>query len=41
MFHGTAQTPPHMIYNGQEGFDMRFCNKGMWGIASYFAEQAR
>ena len=29
-----------MICNGQEGFDNRFCTGGMWGFASYFAEQA-
>jgi hypothetical protein len=40
LFHGTGRTPPHMIYNGQEGFDMRFCDQGMWGIASYFAVEA-
>eukprot|EP00900_Chrysochromulina_parva_P001217 jgi/Chrpa1/11096/Chrysochromulina_OHIO_Genome00022610-RA len=40
LFHGTGSTPPHEIYSGQEGFDMRFCNQGMWGIASYFAVEA-
>ena len=40
LWHGTGATPPHMIFNGQEGFDMRFCQSGLWGIASYFAEQA-
>jgi hypothetical protein len=40
LFHGTGRTPPHMIYNGQEGFDMRFCDQGLWGKASYFAVEA-
>lgn len=40
LFHGTGRTEPHRIFNGQEGFDMRFCTQGMWGVASYFAEQA-
>ena len=40
LFHGTGKTPPHTIYNGQEGFDMRFCDQGLWGIASYFAVEA-
>eukprot|EP01061_Rhynchopus_euleeides_P027222 TRINITY_DN4431_c0_g1_i1.p1 TRINITY_DN4431_c0_g1~~TRINITY_DN4431_c0_g1_i1.p1 ORF type:complete len:422 (+),score=84.32 TRINITY_DN4431_c0_g1_i1:44-1309(+) len=37
LFHGTRGTAPEMVYNGQDGFDMRFCTSGMWGIASYFA----
>ena len=40
MFHGSRATAPHLIYNGQEGFDMRFCTSGCWGIASYFAANA-
>ena len=39
LFHGTSTTPPHVIYGGQEGFDMRRCT-AVWGVASYFAEQA-
>ena len=37
LFHGTRGTPPLMIYSGEEGFDMRFSNDGMWGRANYFA----
>ena len=40
LWHGTGSVPPSDIFNGQEGFDMRFCSEGQWGIASYFAEQA-
>eukprot|EP01059_Diplonema_ambulator_P016814 TRINITY_DN28794_c0_g1_i1.p1 TRINITY_DN28794_c0_g1~~TRINITY_DN28794_c0_g1_i1.p1 ORF type:complete len:422 (+),score=104.36 TRINITY_DN28794_c0_g1_i1:58-1266(+) len=40
LFHGTRGTPPELIYNGQDGFDMRFCTSGLWGIASYFSTTA-
>ena len=40
LFHGTGSTPPQLIFNGQEGFDMRFSTAGLWGIASYFAVEA-
>jgi hypothetical protein len=40
LFHGTGSKEPHFIFNGQEGFDMRFCKAGMWGTASYFAVDA-
>ena len=29
-----------MIYDSEEGFDMRFSSGGMWGIAVYFAVNA-
>ena len=41
LFHGTSSTPPEEIYMSEEGFDMRFCSKGMWGQGNYFAESAR
>ena len=41
MFHGTRGTAPDLVYNGQDGFDMRFCTSGLWGIASYFAANAK
>lgn len=31
LFHGTKNTQPRIIYNGEDGFDMRFSNAGMWG----------
>eukprot|EP01091_Cochliopodium_minus_P006377 TRINITY_DN1626_c0_g1_i1.p1 TRINITY_DN1626_c0_g1~~TRINITY_DN1626_c0_g1_i1.p1 ORF type:complete len:848 (-),score=282.41 TRINITY_DN1626_c0_g1_i1:26-2533(-) len=40
LFHGTRSTDPSEVYDGQEGFDMRFCNQGMWGIGTYFAQNA-
>lgn len=40
LFHGTRGTMPSQIFNGEEGFDMRFCVKGLWGIGTYFAEKA-
>ena len=40
LFHGTSETDPSLIYNGEEGFDMRFCSKGMWGVGNYFAVNA-
>ena len=40
LFHGTSANDPQQVYNGEEGFDMRFCTKGMWGRGSYFAASA-
>ena len=40
LFHGTSSTNPDEIYKSEEGFDMRFCTSGMWGVGSYFAEKA-
>ena len=40
LFHGTRLIDPKMIYNGEEGFDMRYSNKGLWGLANYFAVNA-
>ena len=40
LFHGTRTTEPIAVYNGQDGFDMRFSAKGMWGTGIYFAENA-
>ena len=28
LWHGTRQNPPELIYEGQEGFDMRFVANG-------------
>ena len=41
LFHGTCGTPPKSIYNGMDGFDMRFSNKGLWGKALYFAQDCK
>ena len=40
LFHGTRNTNPKEIYDSEEGFDMRFCTSGMWGLANYFAVNA-
>ncbi|CAI2360005.1 unnamed protein product [Moneuplotes crassus] len=37
LFHGTNQTPPHIIYNSQEGIDRRFTSAAAYGYGSYFA----
>lgn len=37
LFHGTRGTHPELIYTGDEGFDMRFCEVGYWGRGNYFA----
>ena len=40
LFHGTRSNSPEEIYNSEEGFDMRYSSKGMWGMANYFAVDA-
>jgi len=40
LFHGTRSNDPKNIYEGEEGFDMRFSAQGMWGMANYFAVNA-
>ncbi len=40
LFHGTGQVNPNYIYLGEVGFDQRFCKRGRWGNASYFATSA-
>ena len=40
LFHGTRGNDPKEIYNGQQGFDMRLSNSGLWGQANYFAVNA-
>ena len=39
-FHGTRGNDPKLIYEGENGFDMRYSNQGMWGQANYFAVNA-
>ena len=36
LFHGTGETQPELIYNGDKGFDMRFSKEGFWGRGNYF-----
>ena len=40
LFHGTRDNDPKLIYEGEDGFDMRFSSPGMWGLANYFAVNA-
>ena len=40
LFHGTRGNDPKVIYDGEEGFDMRYGAQGMWGVANYFAVNA-
>jgi len=40
LFHGTRKTSPSTVYSDENGFDMRYCNSGLWGIAIYFAVNA-
>lgn len=40
LFHGTSRNDPKLIYDGEDGFDMRFSAQGMWGQANYFAVNA-
>lgn len=40
LFHGTRGNDPRQIYEGEDGFDMRFSAQGMWGQANYFAVNA-
>ena len=41
LFHGTRSNDPKNIYEGEDGFDMRYGAQGMWGVANYFAVNAR
>lgn len=40
LFHGTRGNDPKLIYEGEDGFDMRYSAQGMWGLANYFAVNA-
>ena len=40
LFHGSRSSAAHVIYDSEEGFDMRYSSAGMWGQANYFAEKA-
>jgi len=37
LFHGTSNTSPEIIYQSEEGFDIRYSREGLWGNAVYFA----
>ncbi|XP_015778081.1 PREDICTED: uncharacterized protein LOC107355977 isoform X2 [Acropora digitifera] len=40
LFHGTKTTNPALIWQGEDGFDMRYSSHGMWGRGTYFASEA-
>ena len=40
LFHGTSSTPPEKIFKSEQGFDFRFCSRGMWGTGTYLAVNA-
>ncbi|XP_062518906.1 uncharacterized protein LOC134194026 isoform X2 [Corticium candelabrum] len=40
LFHGPRRVNPKLIYDSEEGFDMRFSSLGAWGIGCYFAVNA-
>lgn len=40
LFRGTRKNDPKLIYEGEDGFDMRYGKEGMWGVANYFAVKA-
>ena len=40
MFHGTRNSDPKLIYESEDGLDMRFSSGGFFGNGIYFAENA-
>jgi hypothetical protein len=40
LWHGTRNNKPSLFYKGEEGFDIKYSNQGMWGKGLYFAENA-
>ena len=40
LWHGTRESKPSLFYKGEEGFDIKYSNQGMWGKGIYFAENA-
>ena len=40
LFHGTSSTSPEKIFKSEQGFDFRFCSRGVWGTGTYFAVNA-
>ena len=40
LFHGTRGTAVEQICHSEEGLDMRFSARGMWGQGNYFAVDA-
>lgn len=40
LFHGTRRTEPRQIWEGEQGFDPRLAQRGLWGFAAYFSNRA-
>lgn len=40
LFHGTNQTDPKLIYQSEDGLDIRFSNAGAYGTGVYFANNS-
>mmetsp|Transcript_1974 Transcript_1974/g.2066 ORF Transcript_1974/g.2066 Transcript_1974/m.2066 type:complete len:482 (-) Transcript_1974:127-1572(-) len=41
LFHGTSNTDPALVFNGEQGFDFRYSRDDcVWGRANYFAVNA-
>ena len=41
MFHGSARGDPKVIYESEDGLDIRFARPGMYGVGIYFADNAK
>ena len=37
LYHGSSGVDPKLIYKSEEGLDLRFSDKGMWGHGVYLA----
>ena len=37
LWHGTRNTDPKAIYEGEQGFNINYASAGSWGNAIYFA----
>ena len=40
LFHGSSRTDPKLIYESEDGLDIRFSNPGMFGTGVYFANNS-
>ena len=40
LWHGSNKNKPSLFYKGEEGFDIKYSNPGLWGRGIYFAENA-
>eukprot|EP00002_Diphylleia_rotans_P030588 TRINITY_DN62_c0_g2_i1.p1 TRINITY_DN62_c0_g2~~TRINITY_DN62_c0_g2_i1.p1 ORF type:complete len:1139 (+),score=268.25 TRINITY_DN62_c0_g2_i1:618-4034(+) len=42
LFHGTGKNTPSLVYDdpNNKGFTMQYCESGMWGRGTYFAQNA-